>query len=171
MRIWDKLIENFVFGRSRLNSRVFEKLFISYSCILFIKYCALRSFCIKMLSFSKILFFQIFDRLNLLLEQLKLQLKFWFEFAWLDRCSIDARSIKCNFRSIKLVFRSIENRSKNFFKTWVFHVFFTIQLFKKLYSLSLQPVQIQSKFLSFSLNFSQRFLSSSTSKTILPFLF
>ena len=52
----DKLIENIDFGRSRLNSKVFEKLFISYSCILFIIQCTLRSFCIKMhaLFFKKI---------------------------------------------------------------------------------------------------------------------
>ena len=57
----DKLIENLVFGRYGLNISVFKKLVISYSCILFIKQCALRSFCIKMLYFSKICFFQIFD--------------------------------------------------------------------------------------------------------------
>ena len=56
------MIENFVFGRSGLISSVFEKVFISYSYILFIKQCALRSFCIKMLCFPKIFFFQIFDR-------------------------------------------------------------------------------------------------------------
>ena len=48
---FDKFIENLVFERSRLNSRVFKKLFISYSCILFIILCALKSFCIKMLCF------------------------------------------------------------------------------------------------------------------------
>ena len=53
----DKLVEKLVFGRSGLNSSVFEKLLISYSCILFMKYCALRSFCIKLLCFSKIWFF------------------------------------------------------------------------------------------------------------------
>ena len=57
MRLEVKLIENLVFGRSRLNSSVFEKLLISYSCILFMKYCALRSFCIKLFCFSKIWFF------------------------------------------------------------------------------------------------------------------
>ena len=57
LRIGDKLIENLVFGRFGLNSRVFEKLFILYSSILFIKHCTLRSFCIKMLCFSKFWFF------------------------------------------------------------------------------------------------------------------
>ena len=50
----DKLIEKLVFGRFELNSSVFEKLLISYSCISFIKQCALKSLCIKMLCFSKI---------------------------------------------------------------------------------------------------------------------
>ena len=59
MRFEVKLFENLVFGRSRSNSRVFEKNFISYSCILFIKHYALRSFYIKMLCFSNIWFFQI----------------------------------------------------------------------------------------------------------------
>ena len=35
----------------------FEKLLISYSCISFMKYCALRSFYIKLLCFSKFWFF------------------------------------------------------------------------------------------------------------------
>ena len=81
MRLEVKLIENFVFGRFELNSSVFEKLLISYSCISFIKVCVLRSFCIKMLYFSKIWFFQIFDWLTLSLDRLKLKnfqfLSFW----------------------------------------------------------------------------------------------
>ena len=72
----DKLIENLDFGRSGLNSSVSEKILISYSCISFIKQCALRSFCIKMLRLSKIWFFQTFDRLNLFFNQSKLRLKF-----------------------------------------------------------------------------------------------
>ena len=57
MSFGEKLVEKLVFGRFGLNSSVFEKLLISYSCILFMKYCALRSFCIKLLCFSKIWFF------------------------------------------------------------------------------------------------------------------
>ena len=64
------MVEKLVFGRSGLNSSVFEKLFISYSCISFIKQCSLRSFCIKMLCFSKFWFFQIFNQSNLLLDWL-----------------------------------------------------------------------------------------------------
>ena len=53
-------------------------------------------------------------------------------------------------------------------------MFFTIQNFSKCsFSLSLSSTDPYSKqfFLLFSLNFSQRFLSSSFGKTILPFLF
>ena len=61
----DKLFQKCVFGRSGLNTSVFEKHFISYSCILFIKYYTLRSFYLKLLCFSKICFFfvQIFSLL------------------------------------------------------------------------------------------------------------
>ena len=124
MRFEDKLIENLVFGRSGLNSRVLEKLSISYSCISFIKHCVLRSFCIKMLCFSKIWFFQIFDRSNLLLDQLKLRLKIWFEFASLNRCSIDTRSIKCDFWLI-------ENHRRIFLKHKLFTYSSLFQNFSK----------------------------------------
>ena len=53
MSFEDKLIKNLVFGRSGLNSSVFEKLLISYSCISFMKYYALRSFCINCFVFQK----------------------------------------------------------------------------------------------------------------------
>ena len=73
LRTYGKLIENLNFGRSGFNTTIFEKHFISYSCILFIKYYTLRSFCIKLLCFLKIWFFQIFDWLNLLLDRSKLR--------------------------------------------------------------------------------------------------
>ena len=93
MSFKDKLIKNLVFGRFALNSSAFEKLLILYLCISFMKYYAMRSFYIKLLYFSKIWFFQIFDRLNLFLDQSKLRLNF---FVWIclsrlvvDRCSTD----------------------------------------------------------------------------------
>ena len=58
-----------------------KELFISYSCILFLKQYALRSFRIKMLCFSKIWFFQIFNRSNLLLDWSKLKI-FQFLSIW-----------------------------------------------------------------------------------------
>ena len=56
--------------------QVFLKNFSSHIHTFFIKQCALRSFCIKMLCFSKIWFFQTFNRSNLFFDQSKLQLKF-----------------------------------------------------------------------------------------------
>ena len=56
MSFEDKLVEKLIFGRSGLNSSVFEKLLISYLCISFMKHYAWRSFYIKMLYFSKICF-------------------------------------------------------------------------------------------------------------------
>ena len=164
--IWLKIL---FFGRSGLSSSVFEKLLVSYSCISFMKYHALRSFCINLLCFSKFWFFQIFDRSNLLLDRSKLRLKFWFVSAWLDQCLIDAgsiecnfRSIECNFRSIEYVFRSIEyvfwlikNRSESFLNHEIFTCSSIFKFFQKALSLSLWPIQIQSQFF---VVFSQIFL-------------
>ena len=69
----EKMVENIVFGRFGLNSSVFEKLLNSYSCISFMKYCVLSGFYIKLLYFSKISFFQIFDQSKLLLDWSKLR--------------------------------------------------------------------------------------------------
>ena len=60
----DKLVEKLVFGRSGLNSSVFEKLLISYSCISFMKYYALRSFLHKIALFFKNTFFLDFRSLE-----------------------------------------------------------------------------------------------------------
>ena len=80
--------------------------------------------------------FQIFDRSNLLLDQSKMRLKFWFESDRYDRYLIAFGSIECNFRSIESNFRSIENHIE-FFKTLSFHVFCHFQTFSKHFSLSL----------------------------------
>ena len=50
-------LKNLVFGRSGLNSSVFKRLLISYSCISFMKHNALRSFLHKIALFFKNLFF------------------------------------------------------------------------------------------------------------------
>ena len=100
MRLEVKFIEKIVFGRFGLNSSVFEKLFVSYSCpffSFFFKQCALRSFCIKMLCFSKIWFFQTFYRLNLFFDQLKLRLKF-LVWVCLTRLMFDRFSIDHNWK-------------------------------------------------------------------------
>ena len=69
LNVWvfeDNLIEKLVFGRFWLNYSVFEKLLISYSCISFMKHYALRSFCIKLLCFSKKFDFFFFFRFSIL---------------------------------------------------------------------------------------------------------
>ena len=90
MRFEDKLIENLDFGRSRLNSSVFEKLLISYSCISFMKYYALRSFLHKIALFFKNLFFLDFRSIELVFQSIKIVIKI-FGLSLLD--SIDVRSI------------------------------------------------------------------------------
>ena len=158
------MIENLIFGKSGFNTSVFEEHFISYSCILFIKSYALRSFCIKLLCFSKNCIFQIFDRSNLLLDRSKMRLKFWFELDRFNRCLIAFGSIKSNFWSI-------ENRIESFFKTLSFHMFCHFQTFSKHFSLSLQSVKASKQFfLSFSFEIFARFFSSKASKTLLAFL-
>ena len=97
----DKLIQKCVFGRSGLNTSVFEKHFISYSYILFIKYYALRSLCIKLLCFSKFWVFQIFNRSSVIFDQSRKILDFSsLASAWLDWYSIDARPIETEKFSI-----------------------------------------------------------------------
>ena len=140
------MIENLIFGKSGFNTSVFKEHFISYSCILFIKYYALRSFCIKLLCFSKNCIFQIFDRSNLLLDRSKMRLKFWFEPDRFDRCSIAFGSIECNFRSIKSYFRSIENRIESFLKPWVFTCSITFKLFQNTFLSLFDRSRSQSNF-------------------------
>ena len=140
------MFENLNFGKIGFKKSVFEKHFISYSCILLIKYFALRSLCIKLLCFSKNWFFQNFHRSNLFLDRSKLRLKFldWF----------------CVFRSIEPMFWSIENCIESFLlKPFVPHVFFTIQTFQKhvlsLFDRSKTPSKI---FVVFPQNFCKVFL-------------
>ena len=77
--------------------QVFLKNFSSHTHAFFIKQCALRSFCIKMLSFSKIWFFQTFDRSNLFFNQSKLRLKF-LVWVCLIRLMFDRFSIDRNWK-------------------------------------------------------------------------
>ena len=87
----DKLVEKLVFGRSGLNSSVFEKLLISYSCISFMKYYALRSFLHKIALFFKNLFFPDFWSIESVSRSIKIAIKiFGFGLQLMfDRFSID----------------------------------------------------------------------------------
>ena len=74
-----RMFENLNFGKTRFKTCVLEKHFISYSCILFLIFNALRSFFQKPIYFiKKIPFFQNFNWSNLFFVQLKLCLKFWW---------------------------------------------------------------------------------------------
>ena len=78
--------------------QVFLKNFLSHThAFFFIKQCVLRSFCIKMLSFSKIWFFQTFNRSNLFFDQSKLWLKF-LVWVCLTRLMFDQFSIDRNWK-------------------------------------------------------------------------
>ena len=110
------MFENLNFGKTEFKTSVFEKHFISYSCILFIKYYALN-FMHKIALFFKKLVFPGFQSIESVSRPIEIAIKI---YAWL------------------CVFRSIEHRVSGFFKT----VLWLIQtLFQKLFSnfsLSLQ---------------------------------
>ena len=103
----DKLVEKLVFGRSRLNSSVFEKILISYSCISFMKYYALRSFLHKIALFFKNLFFPEFWSIEPVFQSIEIAINFWFEYAWLDWCSINSRSIATEKFSVSMFLTKI----------------------------------------------------------------
>ena len=78
--IWEfkgRMFENLNFGKTGFKTCILEKHFISYSCILFIIFNALRSFFKNHIIFSKMLFFQNFDWFNPFFDQSKLHLKFF----------------------------------------------------------------------------------------------
>ena len=88
--VWEfkgKMFENLNFEKTGFKTYVLEKHFISYSCILFIIFNALRSFFKNQVIFSKMMFFQNFNLSNLFFDQSKLRLKFFVSL--------------CLFRSIK----------------------------------------------------------------------
>ena len=130
------MFENLVFGRSGLNLSVFEKLYISYSCILFIKQCVLRSFCIKNAMFFKKLLFLDFRLIEPVAQPIENVTKIRFESAWLDRFLIGVGSIQCDFRSIKSIFLTDRKSVKRCFKRLFSHAHHTVHTFSKAFSLS-----------------------------------
>ena len=113
--VWEfkgRMFENLNFGKIGFTTCVLEKHFISYSCILFIIFNALRSFFKNQIIFFLkccfyyfyfyfyfylLFFFQNFDWSNIFFDQLKLYLKFFVSLYL--------------FRSIKTDFQSIESES------------------------------------------------------------
>ena len=122
----------------------------------------------KIALFFKNLFFPDFRSIEPVSRLIEIAIK---DFGLNLPASIGARSIKTNFRSIKPLFLSIENRSEGFLKTCFLHVFFSIQTFSKTFWLSLFYRSKSSQLLSFSLKIFQRFLSFKAGKTLLPLIF
>ena len=153
------MIENLVFGRFGLNSRVFEKLFISYSCILFIQHCVL-SFCIKILCFSKKLIFPDFRSIELVAQLIKIAIKkLGLNLSSLITARLTLDQSNVIFDRLNLIF----DRSKiikRVFKKKLFTCSSLFQTFQKAFlSLSLSSIDPDSSpfFVIFHPNFSQGF--------------
>ena len=119
----------------------FEKHFISYSCILFIKFNALRIFC-------KNLFFPEFRSIEPIFRSIKIVIK---NFGQPLSVSIDAQLIldqSKNFQSIEPKFRSIENRIESFFKNLILtcSTYFSKSFLTLSLSLSLRSVKTSIQF-------------------------
>ena len=72
---WGQKVENLVFGRSGLNSSVFEKLLNSYSCISFMIYVGLSGLCIKYDMFFKTITFPDFQSIKAIAQPIKIAIK------------------------------------------------------------------------------------------------
>ena len=146
--VWElkgRLFENLNFGKTGFKTCVLEKHFISYSCILFIIFNALRSFFKNQVIFSKMLFFQNFNWFNLFFDQLKLHLKFFVSLCLFRSIETDFWSIKTRELGFKKK-KSDLTRSNHFFKKFS-NLFLSLRLGKS-------PQRI---FCHFSPNFLQGF--------------
>ena len=136
------MFEHLNFGKIGFKTSVFEKHFISYSCILFIKDYALRSFYRKLLCFFKKLFFPEFRSSELVSRPIKIAIKILARPCvfrlMLDWCSINWST----FNRSNLFFQPVESRIESFLKPLFLMCFVTFKLFKKLFSLSIQSVQV-----------------------------
>ena len=147
----DKRVEKLVFGRSGLNSCVFE----TFKLMHFIHdICWIELFLHKICSS-----FQKFQNSKFSLDRLKLRLKFWFEFACLDRCLIDARSIESLFRSIEAQFQLIKFWKLSVLKKAFSRVLHYFQIFSNTFlTFSLLPIQTKKKLSFSSINLSKVFV-------------
>ena len=154
------MFENLNFGKTGFQTSVFEKYFLSYSCISSIKFNALRSFCNFLLYFSRkffFFFFLNFDRSKVFFDWSKLQLKV---LAWL-----------CVFRSIEPIFRSIESHIESFLKTKFLMCSSLFKLFSKL-SLSIWSIQgSKQDFCRFQPNFFKDFCHLRPIRPLYPSFF
>ena len=173
MSFEDNLIENLVFGRFGLNSSVFEKLYISYSCILFIKHCALRSFCIKMLFFffQKTVFFRfLIDRTYCSTDR-KCDKKLGFNLPGSISFRLVLDRSNMIFDWSNLFFWLIENRSESFLKGFSHVIHHTVHSFSKALSLLLGPIHLKSIFVVFFLIFLKGFCLQVLVRPYYPFFF
>ena len=84
--LW-RMFENPNFGKTGFKTYVFEKLCISYTCILFIFFNAWRSLCIKLGCFSKLFFFLEFRSIEATFRSIEIGSKYLGEplFVSIDR--------------------------------------------------------------------------------------
>ena len=158
------------FGKTEFKTYVFEKYFISYSCILFLKFNALRSFYTKLVRFFKKKKFPEFRSIEPVFRSIEIAIK---NFGQPLSVSIDAWLILVqskHFRIIEPNFQSIENRIKSFS-----NLIFTCSnlLFKKFSKLSVSirlGQGFNQIFLPLSSILFARFFSPKASKTFIPFL-
>ena len=71
-----RMFENLNYGKAGFKTCVFEKLCISYSCILLIFFNAWRSLCIKLGCFSKLCFFLEFRSIEAIFRSIKIGSKY-----------------------------------------------------------------------------------------------
>ena len=113
--VWDfkgRMFENLNFGNSGFKTCVVEKHFISYSCILFLIFNALRSVFKNQVVFLQNSVFAYFRLIQSVFNQSKFILKFYVSLYL--------------FQLIETVFRSIEYHESGFFKnkSWHFQTHF-----------------------------------------------
>ena len=148
----------------------FEKHFISYSCILFIKYYALRSFCKKFALFFKKLVFPEFRLIKPFSRPIEIAIKI---LVWLClfRLMLDCYWINWRyFQSIESNFRSIEISIESFLKPLFLTCSSLFKPFSKHFLSLFDWSKGQSK-IFFIFKFLQGFLSSKAGKTFVPLIF
>ena len=154
------------FGKTGFKTCVFEKHFISYSCILFLIFNASRSFCTKLVCFFKKKIFPEFRSIELVFRSIEITIK---NFGQPLSILIDARLIldqSKHFRSIEPNFRSIENRIKSFSNM----IFTCSNLLFKTFSPYTTRSRLQLNFFVASSILFVRFFSPKAGKSFIPFL-
>ena len=159
-----------ILGKLSSKQVFFEKHFISYSFILFIKYYALRSFCKKFALFFKKLVFPKFRLIKPFSWPIEIAIKI---LVWLClfRLMLDCYWINWRyFQSIESNFRSIEISIESFLKPLFLTCSSLFKPFSKHFLSLFDWSKGQSK-IFFIFKFLQGFLSSKAGKTFVPLIF